>query len=61
MRLQALVDHFRLVPSGGSDWHGMPEGGRALGGMRIPLAWLERQDAFVSARAVGGDDRAFVA
>jgi len=61
VRLQALVDHFRLVPSGGSDWHGMSEGGRALGGMRIPLAWLERQDTFVSARAVGGDDRVFVA
>lgn len=62
VRLQALVDHFRLVPSGGSDWHGMPEGGRALGGMRIPLAWLERQDVFVSQRAAGGgDDRAFVA
>ena len=62
VRLQALVDHFRLVPSGGSDWHGMPEGGRALGGMRIPLAWLERQDAFVRQRAAGGGDhRAFVA
>ena len=61
-RLQALVDHFRLVPSGGSDWHGMPEGGRALGGMHIPFAWLERQDAFVSQRAAGGGDhRAFVA
>ena len=62
VRLQALVDHFRLVPSGGSDWHGVPEGGRALGGMRIPYAWLERQDAFVSQRAPGGGDhRAFVA
>ena len=62
VRLQALVDHFRLVPSGGSDWHGVPEGGRALGGMRVPLAWLERQDAFVSQRtAGGGDHRAFVA
>lgn len=62
VRLQALVDHFRLVPSGGSDWHGVPEGGRALGGMRIPYAWLERQDAFVSQRgAGGGDPRAFVA
>ena len=62
VRLQALVDHFRLVPSGGSDWHGVPEGGRALGGMRIPYAWLERQDAFVSQRAAGGGDhRAFVA
>ena len=62
VRLQALVDHFRLVPSGGSDWHGLSEGGRALGGMRIPFAWLERQDAFVSNRAAGGGDpRAFVA
>lgn len=62
VRLQALVDHFRLVPSGGSDWHGLPDGGRSLGGMRIPLAWLERQDAFVSQRASGGGDhRAFVA
>ena len=62
VRLQALVDHFRLVPSGGSDWHGVPEGGRSLGGMRIPYAWLERQDAFVRQRAAGGDGhRAFVA
>jgi predicted metal-dependent phosphoesterase TrpH len=62
VRLQALVDHFHLVPSGGSDWHGVPEGGRALGGMRIPFAWLERQDAFVNQRAAGGGDhRAFVA
>ena len=62
VRLQALVDHFRLVPSGGSDWHGMPDGGRTLGGMRIPFAWLERQDAFVSQRAAGGGGhRAFVA
>jgi 3',5'-nucleoside bisphosphate phosphatase len=62
VRLQALVDHFRLVPSGGSDWHGVSEGGRALGGMRIPFAWLERQDAFVRQRAAnGGDHRAFVA
>jgi len=62
VRLQALVDHFRLVPSGGSDWHGVPDGGRALGGMRVPFAWLERQDAFVSQRAAGGGDhRAFVA
>ena len=62
VRLQALVDHFRLVPSGGSDWHGVSEGGRALGGMRVPFAWLERQDAFVSQRtAGGGDHRAFVA
>jgi predicted metal-dependent phosphoesterase TrpH len=62
VRLLALVEHFRLVPSGGSDWHGVPEGGRALGGMRVPFAWLERQDLFVADRtARGGDHRAFVA
>jgi predicted metal-dependent phosphoesterase TrpH len=43
-RLLALVDHFRLVPSGGSDWHGAPEGSRTLGMMRIPSEWLARQD-----------------
>jgi predicted metal-dependent phosphoesterase TrpH len=62
-RLMALVEHYRLVPSGGSDWHGMPEGGRALGGMRVPFTWLERQDAVVQSRnsARGGDQQAFVA
>ncbi len=44
-RLGALVEHFRLVPSGGSDWHGAAEGHRALGGMRVPHEWLERQEA----------------
>jgi len=27
-RLSALVDHFGLVPSGGSDWHGATDGAR---------------------------------
>jgi predicted metal-dependent phosphoesterase TrpH len=43
-RLQALADFFNLVPSGGSDWHGAPEGSRRLGIMNVPLEWLERQD-----------------
>jgi len=62
-RLLALVDHFRLVPSGGSDWHGLSEGGRTLGGMCVPMAWLERQDQTVTSRrsARGDDPRAFVA
>jgi predicted metal-dependent phosphoesterase TrpH len=50
-RLGALVEHFSLVPSGGSDWHGAAEGPRTLGCMRVPAQWLERQDARVHARA----------
>jgi predicted metal-dependent phosphoesterase TrpH len=50
-RLGALVDHFSLVPSGGSDWHGATEGPRLLGMMRVPRAWLERQDGRVRVRA----------
>jgi hypothetical protein len=50
-RLSALVEHFSLVPSGGSDWHGASEGPRTLGMMRVPADWLARQDGRVSARA----------
>ena len=42
--LQALADFFGLVPSGGSDWHGAPDGPRRLGIMNVPVEWLERQD-----------------
>jgi 3',5'-nucleoside bisphosphate phosphatase len=62
-RLSALVEHFRLVPSGGSDWHGSAEGGRTLGMMRVPIAWLERQDQAIALRAAqgSGDHEAYVA
>jgi predicted metal-dependent phosphoesterase TrpH len=50
-RLGALVEHFSLVPSGGSDWHGAADGPRILGMMRVPRAWLERQDGRVRVRA----------
>lgn len=53
-RLLALVDHFRLVPSGGSDFHGAASGPRALGSMKIPAEWLERQDARVVERSRQG-------
>lgn len=49
-RLGALVDFFGLVPSGGSDWHGLAEGPRTIGSMQIPAAWLDRQDALVASR-----------
>lgn len=42
-RIGALVAHFGLVTSGGSDWHGHGEGPRALGGMQVPIEIMERQ------------------
>jgi predicted metal-dependent phosphoesterase TrpH len=62
-RLLALVEHFGLVPSGGSDWHGLPDGGRALGGMRVPIEWLARQERAVATRVrpESGSHQAFVA
>jgi predicted metal-dependent phosphoesterase TrpH len=50
-RLQALADFFNLVPSGGSDWHGAPDGSRRLGIMNVPIEWLERQDERVASIA----------
>jgi 3',5'-nucleoside bisphosphate phosphatase len=50
-RLLALVEHYSLVPSGGSDWHGAAEGPRTLGMMRVPADWLGRQDGRVRSRA----------
>lgn len=49
-RLTALAAHFGLVISGGSDWHGAMQGGRVLGAMQVPMAWLEAQDARVAQR-----------
>lgn len=45
VRIRALVDFFGILPSGGSDWHGVTDGVRQLGMMHVPLEWLERQDA----------------
>jgi predicted metal-dependent phosphoesterase TrpH len=47
-RIMALVEHFSLVPSGGSDWHGATDGPRTLGTMRVPAEWLSRQDRRVA-------------
>lgn len=49
-RIGALVDYFGLLRSGGSDWHGAPEGTRSIGCMHIPGEWLDRQDAAVAKR-----------
>jgi hypothetical protein len=55
-RIAALAAHFGLVPSGGSDWHGAMHGGRVLGALQVPLAWLDAQDARVAQGA--RDERA---
>jgi len=47
-RLEALAEHFGLVRSGGSDWHGQTEGPRTIGMMQVPAEWLERQEARVA-------------
>jgi len=50
-RLATLTDELGLVPSGGSDWHGAPDGYRALGSMKVSIDWLARQDDRVRQRA----------
>jgi len=49
-RLDALAEELDLVRSGGSDWHGATDGGRALGMMRVPAQWLVHQEARVPTR-----------
>ena len=53
-RLGALVAHFDLVPSGGSDWHGAAAGSRALGAMQVNADWLAQQDARIAERHGAG-------
>jgi predicted metal-dependent phosphoesterase TrpH len=57
-RLAALVEALGLVPSGGSDWHGGNERGRVLGMMRVPAAWVVRQEARCDALAADPRRRA---
>lgn len=49
-RLVATIEEAGLLPSGGSDWHGAPEGPRKLGGQLVPKVWLDWQDARVAER-----------
>jgi predicted metal-dependent phosphoesterase TrpH len=53
-RLGALCDYVRILPSGGSDWHGETSGSRVLGAMHVPAEWLARQDDLVTARVASG-------
>jgi 3',5'-nucleoside bisphosphate phosphatase len=48
VRLAALAEHFGLVPSGGSDWHGTNDRARHIGMMAVPAEWLARQDERVA-------------
>jgi 3',5'-nucleoside bisphosphate phosphatase len=44
-RLTRIAERLGLALSGGSDWHGDTEFGNAhapLGGMRVPIEWLEQ-------------------
>ncbi len=50
-RIAALAAELGLVPSGGSDWHGTPEGYRSLGSMKVSAGWLDQQDERVRFRA----------
>ncbi|MBX3173088.1 MAG: PHP domain-containing protein [Gemmatimonadaceae bacterium] len=52
-RLTALTEHFGLVKSGGSDWHGAMHGARVLGAMKVPYAWVEAQRQRVEQRRSG--------
>jgi predicted metal-dependent phosphoesterase TrpH len=49
-RLVEYVEKARLLPSGGSDWHGTLDGPRRLGGQLVPKVWLDWQDAAVAQR-----------
>jgi len=49
-KLDVLATEFDLVRSGGSDWHGAPDGARSLGMMRVPSQWLSDQEARVATR-----------
>ncbi len=49
-RIGALVEFFHLVPSGGSDWHGVLAGPRMLGAVQVPSEWLERHEERLAMR-----------
>jgi 3',5'-nucleoside bisphosphate phosphatase len=42
-RLATLCEHFSLLKSGGSDWHGALDGFRPLGCMHVPAPWMDAQ------------------
>ena len=51
LRTGAIADHFRILKTGGSDWHGAAEGPRQIGNMRVPGEWLALQEMKLSRTA----------
>ena len=52
-RLTRMAERLGLAISGGSDWHGDTELGDAhapLGGMDVPLEWLEKLEQRAASR-----------
>jgi len=51
--LKRLTAELGLLPTGGSDWHGSVEASPShgsIGGVRIPLAWVDAIEARVADR-----------
>lgn len=44
MRIGTIADHFRVLRTGGSDWHGSTDGPRQIGNMQVPAEWLIMQE-----------------
>jgi 3',5'-nucleoside bisphosphate phosphatase len=42
-RISTLCEHFDLLKSGGSDWHGATDGFRPVGCMHVPAPWMDEQ------------------
>jgi len=49
-RLGAIAHHLGLVKSGGSDWHGLKDNNRRIGGEDVPAVWLDEQHARLAQR-----------
>lgn len=53
-RVLALADKYNLIPTGGSDYHGIEASEIILGGVEVPLASAERLIALAKERALKG-------
>jgi 3',5'-nucleoside bisphosphate phosphatase len=53
-RIRTFCEQLGLLQSGGSDWHGEMAGGRTLGGMNVPAAWVDRHEERLAARSGQG-------
>jgi len=53
-KMQALADKYNLVPTGGSDYHGIEPTEVPIGGVDVPLAAAERLIALANEHGVKG-------